>query len=301
MFGFSIFLALVAVVAVITASLTKGDTRAAAGFASAVAFAVAVIAVLVASYSPVDTQNIGVIISFGRPDGEVTNGIHWIEPWAGMTQIDGAIQTQTFEGPGCVNVRIGQQQQACADVILRWRIRPPAADALYRNYHGGPSVIDDISGSLVHPVFVNALNANLDTYDPVAATTATPGSAANPHLADIARAVAAQMRGDLRGQITVLSVTIPRLVYPQSVQDRINQENQQAAQTVIAQEAVRTAQAQAQANAALSQSVAKSPLVLVAECMNVIEALQKSGQSIPVGFSCWPGANSGVNILANGG
>jgi regulator of protease activity HflC (stomatin/prohibitin superfamily) len=239
---------------------------------------------LFASWTQVSTQNIGILTSFGRPVAHLSNGLHFTAPWENETDIDGAIQTQSFENNGCVQVRIGEQQTACADVIIRWRVEPGAADQLFRNYHGGASVL------------VSALNASLDAYNPVAATAAAPGSAANPHLSVISAEVAAQMRSDLNGQISVLSVVIPRLVYQGSVQARINQEDQQVAQTIIANEAIRTAQAQASANKILSQSVSGDPNVLVAQCMNVLEALQKSGSQIPAGFSCWP--INGAAVLA---
>lgn len=170
----------------VVAKLTKAGSDITVGWSAgaAVALVVTLIVMAVASYSPVGTQNIGVVTSFGRPDGELSNGVHWLAPWKSVTEIDGAIQTQTYEGTKrCVTVRIGEQQTACADVVLRWRIEPSAADELFRNYHGGGSVITDVSNSLVHPDFVSALNAALDTYNPVAATAAVPGSAANPHLA----------------------------------------------------------------------------------------------------------------------
>ena len=299
-----ILLILMVIFLVITgiALLAKADSEITAGWgiASGVALVLGFLVLLISSYNAIGTQNIGVITSFGRPDGEVANGIHWVAPWKNVTQIDGAIQTQTFEGGNCVPVRIGEQQTACANVILRWRVVPSAADELFRNYHGGSSVIADLAGSLVHPDFVSALNQNLDTYNPVAATAAAPGTAANPHLSAISNQVAVQMQGDLRGQIDVLSVVIPQLTYQASVQERINQEDQQVAQTIIANEAIKTAQAQALANKTLANSVSNDPNVLVAQCMNVLEALQKSGGQIPVGFSCWPGG-SNVGVIANSG
>lgn len=267
------------------------------GAAAAVWGALTLVLLLGAAWTQVSTQNIGIVTSFGQPVEHLSNGLHFTAPWESETDIDGAIQTQTFENGSCVQVRIGEQQTACADVIIRWRVEPGDADQLFRNYHGGASVLADVSNSLVHPDFVAALNASLDAYNPVAATAAAPGSAANPHLSVISGEVAAQMRSDLSGQISVLSVVIPRLVYQGSVQARINQEDQQVAQTIIANEAIRTAQAQAAANKILAQSVNNDPNVLVAQCMNVLEALQKSGSQIPVGFSCWPSAN-GVSVLA---
>jgi regulator of protease activity HflC (stomatin/prohibitin superfamily) len=298
-FILGIILLLIAVICALVAvgaKVAKADSEIVTGWSvgAGVALLVTVIVIVIASFNSVGTQNIGVVTSFGRPSGELDNGVHWLAPWKGVVQIDGAIQTQTFENSACIQVRIGEQQTACADVILRWRIEPSAADQLFRNYHGGSSVIADVSGSLVHPDFVAALNASLDTYNPVAATAAAPGTAANPHLSVISNQVAAQMRGDLKGQIGVLSVVIPRLVYQGSVQNRINQEDQQVAQTIIANEAIKTAQAQATANQTLSKSVSNNPNVLVAQCMNVLEALQKSGGAIPVGFSCWPGSSVGV-------
>lgn len=288
----------------VIARLSKGNNGSVVvgfGTGAGVALAVTILVTLVASYNEVGTQNIGVVTAFGRPSGEVDNGIHWLAPWKSVTQVDGAIQTQTYEASShpssCITVRIGEQQTACADVVLRWRIDPLDADSLFRNYHGGASVISDVSSSLVHPYFIQELNTVLDNYDPVTAITASIGTAANPHLYTLSAEAQKLLQARLSGQVEVLSVTINRLTYQSAVAARISELNQQDVKTAIARQSILTAEAQATAQQKIASSVSHDPNVLVAQCMNTLAAMQSAGQSIPPGFSCWPGG-SGIGVIA---
>lgn len=251
--------------------------------------------VLVSSWTPVGTQNIGIVTSFGRPVGHLDNGLHFIAPWDQVTQMDGAIQTDSYTGSGCINIRVAQQQTACATVSIRWRIRPDAVDELFRNYQY-PTVFTAIQDSLVTRELAVALNRQFAGYDPIASLTSSvkPGQPGNPTVAQLASAVTTEMQQEIGSQIQVDNVLIPLVTYDPTVQNRINTVLSQTAQTDVAEQAIKTAQAQAQANHDLSASVSNNPGVLQAQCLNLVNEAIKANYALPTGFSCFGGSTVGV-------
>lgn len=243
-------------------------------------------------FTTVSTQNIGIVTSFGKVTGHLSPGAHFIAPWASVTEMDGTIQTDTYNGDACITVRIARQQTSCVNASIRWRIEATSADSLFRNYH----TFDAVRASLVTRELEVALNQQFANYDPIASliSTAPEGSPGNPTVIQIAGKVLSQMQGDLSGQIRVLSVLIPSLNYDPSVQARINSVLAQTAQTDIAIQAEKTAQAQAAANKALAASVSNSPGVLVSNCLNLVGEAIKAGYQLPPGFSCFGSSSVGV-------
>ena len=86
----------------------------------------------------------------------------------------------------------------------------------------------------------------------------------------------------------------PLINYDATVQSRLNSVLTQKANTDIALQAVKTAQAQAQANKVLAASVSNNPNVLVSRCLDLLSEMIKQNMSPPAGFSCWPGSSSAV-------
>lgn len=105
-------------------------------------------------------------------------------------------------------------------------------------------------------------------------------------LPSLAKRAADILRQDVGGQVDIFDVNVPTIQYDQSTEDKINQLNQQRAQTSIALEAQRTAEAQAKANEILSRSISDDPNVVVQNC---ITAAINKGIS-PLG--CWPGSSA---------
>lgn len=267
----------------------------AAGITAITLGALTALFVLISSWTPVGTQNIGIVTSFGRPVSHLDNGLHFIAPWDQVTQMDGAIQTDSYTGSQCINIRVAQQQTACATVSIRWRIRPDAVDELFRNYQY-PTVFTAIQDSLVTRELAVALNRQFAGYDPIASLTSSvkPGQPGNPTVAQLAAAVTSQMQREIGSQIQVDNVLIPLVTYDATVQNRINTVLAQTAQTDVAEQAIRTAQAQAQANKDLAASVSNNPGVLQSQCLNLVNEAIKANYQFPAGFSCFGGSSVGV-------
>ncbi len=238
----------------------------------------------------VPTKEFGVVTAFGRPVRTLPNGIHVKAPWEKVVTIDAAIQTDnhTSDAKNCINVRIAHQATACVDTSIRWRIKDSATDGLYQNYRD----FENIRDSLVTRDLNASLNAAFEDYDPLAVDA--NGNATTPPLADLSTTVTRTMQDQIGAQIDVLSVIIPVVNFDQNTQAKVNALLAQVAQTRIAQQAVKTSEAQAQANKVLAGSVSKDPNVLVSKCLDIVET---GKVTLPAGFSCWPSSGSSAVVV----
>ena len=304
LFIFGVVLALLAIGAFLIGRSIKGtapdqiETRQAFKVGWIVSCLLAFLCFFFSSFTMVGTQDVGVVTAFGAPTGDVSDGLHFIPPWEKSTAMNAAIQTNNHTGKNCMNVRIANQQTACVDVTIRWRIRHGQADNLFKNYHSFTNVTD----SLVTRELAAAVNNQLTTFNPLnSITLGTPsqGATPNPTLTQVANDVTEQMRTEIGSQIQILKTIIPIITFDPETQSRINQLQQQIALTRIAEQEVVTNQAQAQANDTLAKSVDTNTNVLVAQCLNIMSQMVKNGQTVPVGFSCWPGGSGVSGVIVN--
>lgn len=229
-----------------------------------------------------DKESNGRVISYVGP------GPHWIAPWENMSLMDESVQTVDDS----LVVRVAGQQTAQADVRLRVQLVPSATDSLFRQYKGNTQ---NVITALVKPELNVAMNSVYDGYDPILplSTGAKPGTPDNPTTAQLSNAVKAQLTATIGSEVKVDTLVVAPLRYDQTVENRINSVLAQTAKTDVANEAIKTATSQASANRIAQQALNSNPLVLVQQCMNAIADGQLNP---PAGFSCWPGANSGIVI-----
>lgn len=276
-------------------NVQPADVRGARRVAIGAAIVTAIV-LFIACINTVGTKDVGIETAFGHTEGELGAGFHLTAPWINVTSMDAAIQTDSYVGRNnCLNVRVANQQTACVDISIRWRIEPQDADYLFQNYR----TFNNVRDSLVTRELTAAVNTQLGNYNPL--NSVAGASASNPPLYVIARSVTLQMQREIGPDgIRVLSTIIPIMRFDTETQGRINQLQQQIALTRIADQERLTNLAQSKANAALSKSVNHSPNVLVAQCLTILNQMVKQGQAVPAGFSCWPG--SGVaGVIANSG
>jgi regulator of protease activity HflC (stomatin/prohibitin superfamily) len=257
---------------------------------------------LYASTHQVNTNDIGVITTFGHPDGELDNGLHFINPFSKVAPLDGAQQNDKRLSPTtCTTVRLANQSTACVENAVQWRINPAAADQLYQNYRQ----FDAIRSNLVDNNLAVNLNTEFARYDPLASlanqTTnqLNGGSGSSVDVLNlIADVVHVELQHDVGSAIVIQKVSITVVHYDSSTEDKINEYQAAAANTRIAKQNEQTAAAQAAANQALSQSVSNNPYVLVSTCFSDLTEMIQKNQPVPAGFSCWPGGNSNVLLGA---
>jgi len=278
----------------VAALFTHDDDRLVSGGVGCVGALAFALVVAFSCTAVVGTKEVGILTSFNKPTGAFDNGFHLKWPWEDVTEMDAAWQTDnnTKDHNACIQARIAHQAVACVDVAIRWRIEQGAADELFQNYRD----FSNVRNSLVTRELATDINAEFATYDPL--TVDDNGNNLAPPLAKLSAAVLADMQSQIGSQIYVQSVFISLPHFDDSIQSRLNALQSQIAQTRIAKQAVKTAQAQAEANAALAQSVSHDPNVLVSKCLDLLQEMVNKGSAIPTGFSCWPGGSTGVVIPA---
>ncbi|MFC9432768.1 SPFH domain-containing protein [Nocardia sp. NPDC057030] len=280
-FLFFVIFGIIAALASLAARAKDEDVRIAARGATVLCAAVALLALALSSFTIVSTRNVGVLTSFGRPVGTLSNGIHPKVPWQKKHELNGTIQTNWKRGgfdasgtcDGGTTVRLANNSTACVDNSVRWRINPAAADALYRDYQND----ENIRASLVTRALEASLNDTFASYNPLA-----PEAAGGPNLADMAATATGTLRARTAGQIEVLEIIISILYFDAPTQAAINRFQTQAQETRIAVARQETASAEAEVNRRLADSIRADPNVLVARCLDMANAGKQ------IGLSCWP-------------
>jgi regulator of protease activity HflC (stomatin/prohibitin superfamily) len=238
-----------------------------------VAGVITLVVLILGSTTIVSARNIGVVTTFGRPGGTLSNGLHWKAPWQSVTEMNGTIQIDNHTGEHATTVRLGNNSTAFVDNSVRWRIQPAAADELYLDYREFENVRDN----LVTRELRAALNEVFADFDPLA-----PENSDGANVQALGDDVAEKLRAKVGGQIEIINVIVPLVNYDDATQERINALNVEKANTRIAEQRAKTAEAEARANEILAASVSNDPNVLVSKCL---DAAREAGIS-PLG--CWP-------------
>lgn len=247
----------------------------------------------------VGTKQVGVVTTFNKPTGTMTNGFHLKAPWQKVTEMDGTIQTDSYVGDGkvkCIDIRIGNGSVACIDATIRWRITPSEADTLFQDYRNQRDDVNDaVQNSLVKRELTGALNEVYGKYDPLAAVKGGENVEVDTLSKDVESAMLDRVKtlGNGTPQVEILSVTTPLIRLDKATQKKIDDFQQEVANTRIAEQKEATAAAQAAANKALADSVSKDPNVLVSKCLDMVET---GKAKLPAGFTCWPGGGSAVVV-----
>jgi regulator of protease activity HflC (stomatin/prohibitin superfamily) len=280
----AIILLIVTVVAVLGALGAKNPAAKTRSLRIAVvAGVIALFVVILGSTTIVSARNIGVVTTFGRPGGTLSNGLHWKAPWQSVTEMNGTIQIDNHTGEHATTVRLGNNSTAFVDNSVRWRIQPAAADELFLDYRDFENVRDN----LVTRELRAALNEVFADFDPLA-----PENVEGTNVQALGEEVAEKFRAKVGAQIEILNVIVPLVNYDDATQERINALNVEKANTRIAEQRAKTAAAEARANEILAASVSNDPNVLVSKCL---DAAREAGIS-PLG--CWPNTTAVPTIPA---
>lgn len=253
-----------------------------------IALGIAILFTVLSCFTVVSTKQVGVVTTFGAPQGTLSNGLHLKFPWQKVTELDAAIQTDTDE----YGVRLANQYRATVESTVRWRIVPDAADDLFRDYR----TFENIRDSLVTKQLNAAENEVFAGYDPLKSLSTEPDPAIVEQSGELGEQVKAVLQEKVGDQIEILDVLTPRPDYDTATEEKISQYQQAIADTRIAEQRKKTATAEAAANRILRNSVSNDPNVLVSKCIDAINTMVKSGQPVPAGFSCWPGGGSAVVV-----
>lgn len=245
------------------------------------------------SFTIIPTRNIAVQTSFGKPVGTLDNGFHWIRPWSSTNDFDATIQTLKLssdkdDNGEPIKARLANSTLADVDVTVQWQVDPKGdITQLYLDYRD----FDNIGTNVVRRQLSAALNEVFETYDPLAAMNATAAPDANPSavpgttLADLAASAQLKLAAALPKGLLVRSLLIPKVQFSSDIESKISQYNSAIAETRIAEQRQKTAEAQKIANDLLAKA-ANTPGVLYQNCLDLMERLAKSGVTPWPSFSC---------------
>lgn len=273
-------------------------------WSSLFATALAIFLVAVMCFTTVSAKNVGVAVNFGAVSEQTLSpGIQVKMPWTQVIEIDGTIQTDSYEGESCVTVTIGDGSQACATITNRWQINPKNAAGIYEQ-HRSDDPTQSFKAAVVSTELKQSISEALKEYNPISQLkiVGEDADASDVSFVPDYGAFSKIIEDDMKervartGQAEIIGITFSHLKLSDNTQRKLDDYIAAVGETRIAMQQKETAKAQADANRELSSSVSNDPNVLVSRCFDLLKESSQAGYALPPGFSCWPGGGSGVVI-----
>lgn len=262
-------------------------------------YILAALFVLWSSYNPVSTKNVGVVSTFGAPGENLDNGLHFVLPWQKVTELDAAIQTDSHAGQDdtpCITVRIARQATACVDISVRWQLQQSSAHQVFQDYRE----FSNLRESLVTRELGATSTEVFKEYDALAVDA--DGNSTAPSNDKLSQQATTILQNKAGGQILILNVIVNHVGLDEPTQRKLNEQNAELANTRIATQKQKTAEAQADANGKLADSLSKDPNVLVSRCYDLWATAIDKNYQLPAGsLVCWPGSQSALVLPGVGG
>lgn len=269
------FLGLLFIGGLLLTSWAKGEGYAELKLGGRAASMVALAGVVTMCFTQVPPRSVGVATSFGKPVHSYENGLHFKAPWWSVHDMDGTIQNDIYNGDNQIDVRLANNAKAKVDASVQWQLRIEGAEEAFMSYKDAD--ISKIQSNVIDRNLKAAINEAMADYDPLNATDPANGGS---DLAAIQEDVLKRMQEKTRGQVDVISVTLPVISFDQATQSRIDSLQEEVAKTRKAEQAKSTAEQEAQAAEIFDKSVSEE--YLTNKCLEIVE---KTGQS-PLG--CFP-------------
>lgn len=237
------------------------------------------------SFHVVPTRTVAMETSYGKPKATLQSGWHWMAPWASVEEFPATVETMKLSGDKDDNgdpivVRLSNAATATVDVTVQWQIDPKGdITPLYNDYR----TFDNIGNNVVRRELSAALATAFGDYDPLASLK---GEKTKVTPADLAEDVRVALVAKLPSNILVRSVLLPKIVFDDNIQGKINQYLAAIAETQIAEQRQKTAEAQKKANDLLAAGGNTSPGVLYQNCLDMVASLARDGKPLPPAFNC---------------
>jgi hypothetical protein len=220
MLGGTIVFVLGILVALIGIGLGLAAKREGEGGAAAFAFIGGLVLgaglIVGSSVGVVDTKKVGVVTSFKKPTGEIREaGAYMIAPWKSVTEMDGAIQTATYEVP----VQLAGGASATVTVFPSWEMAPGAAPELFQQFKS----FDAVVASLWEQQLKTTANNIFGTYNPLTNVDPKTGELkkTKTQWADELK-TALEQNPLIKGKLIIRSVSIPTIAPDQGTQEALN-------------------------------------------------------------------------------
>lgn len=241
------------------------------------------------SFTVVPARNVSIVNTFGKAEGTLDNGGHWVKPWSGVETIDATVQNINLsaDAHNCITVRLANQTTACVDVTTQWNIDQHAnANELWQRYRGSnDDVVGNVGANVVQRELRRSLNVVFETYNPLAVLS---GAAPGVSTDDLANHALAEIRSHVDPGIVIDTMRISLVHYDDTTQGKLNGYAQALADTQIATQQRKTAEQQRLANDELAAVSSSNDGVRYQNCLNLLKDLAAKGQlqNLPPTFNC---------------
>jgi regulator of protease activity HflC (stomatin/prohibitin superfamily) len=271
-----------------------------------------VIALIVGAFACtaiVEAKQQGVLLTFGKPaDRTLSPGLNVKAPWQKVVtidtrQVDNYNNGNAEEDHGVISVRLGNGNVSTVYAAVTWAVNGDNANIVYGEFRGEDPT-ETVYSRLIRPRFKGAVNAVFGAYNPTAEVAAQLDSDESLQPSDIrfapdtdalAEKVLESFQERLGDEnlVTVTDVQVSFVSFDEKTEAQISQYQAEVQKTVIAAQAVKTAENQAAANETIADSISKDPNVLASRCFDLIA---DGSFTPPAAFSCYPGGGGGVVI-----
>ena len=257
-------LATIAVLAVATVKVFGGG----AVVTATVSGLLALLCLVIASTTIVGTRQIGVATQFNRPNGDTyTNGFHFKSPLVKVHEMDGAVQIDTYQGDSRIAVRLGNNSTALAD------------DELFVQY----KTFDGVRVNLIERNLKVALNEAFASFDPLA----TKNLETSP-LPAISKDALDLLRDKVGSEVEIIDVSVPTIDHDDKTEERINQINEERANTTKAGQEVETNKKRREAAEELAKMPPPDLRISIANCLNKMAETGTNLNCFPIGQGVVP-------------
>ena len=228
------------------------------------------------SFTTVQTRSVGIATSFNKPVETYSNGFHLKAPWWRVTDLDGAIQNNIYNGDNQIEVRLASNAQARVDVSIQWQLKQEETLDLFLNFRS----IESIQSNIIDRNLRSSVNEVMSGYNPLDYSDPAAGG---EDLASYQDAVLEKMREKVGDKVDIHSVTLPIISFDEATQARIDELQSEIAKTRIAEQSEKTAEAEARANSKLEESVSQE--TLTSKCLDIV---RETGGPV---YGCFPGSD----------
>lgn len=164
----------------------------------------------------VDAKKYGVVTSFKKPTGEVLEaGAFDKLPWESVTEMDAAIQTQTYT----FDVQMAGGAKATLNIYPSWEMNASAASDLFQQF----KTFDNVKASLFEQQLVSTANNIFGSYNPLTNVDPKTGELLKTKEAWGTELKTALEKNPLiAGKLTIHNVSIPIIQPDKETQDNLN-------------------------------------------------------------------------------
>jgi regulator of protease activity HflC (stomatin/prohibitin superfamily) len=250
----------------------------------------------ISSFTVVGTKTVGITTNFGKPGAVLNNGWHWKNPAAQVHKFDASLQSDHYssdkdDAGEPITVRLYTGSQAQLNVTFQWKLQDSANFVqVFQNYREP----EKIQQNLVKRALQQALNDGFAQYNPYAALiaaqqsgTTTPGTVqVSSNFDQMGQDALSRLKAELASQgVDAVSLTIASISYDAKTQGNLDGLSSAIAQTQIAVQNEKTADAQANANSKLNASSA-SGATIQQLCIQATQKVLEEGHTLPAGWTC---------------